>query len=208
MSFAVPASLRHVPLHEIAPGTRLYRNHAIGFPGASFNPCKGAPTRFAPLTDPDGACIPSLYAATSFDGAAYETIFRGIPSPYAAIPRQDLDQRGVSVIRPARPLRLVPFFSPELKGWKIDPEQVFRAAASVYPDCRALAALAWREFEKADGIVWASIRDSSARALLLFGDRIAPGDFDAEPPRSLASDPALLDDFIRAGDRAGFRIAR
>jgi hypothetical protein len=46
-----------------------------------------------------------------------------------------------------------------------------------YPFCRGLAEMAWRDNPDADGIVWSSIRDSAARAMLLCGDRLDPADF-------------------------------
>jgi len=32
------------------------------------------PTRFAPINDEDGQCVPSLYAAGTLEAAVYETI--------------------------------------------------------------------------------------------------------------------------------------
>lgn len=208
MTFALPGRVRPAGLHPVAAGTVLFRNHDAGYPGATFNPCLGAPTRFAPLARPDGTCIPTLYAATSFDGAAYETLFRGTPSPFSGIPRQVLDTRGVSRIAPRKALGLVPLFTPELLGLGLDPRAVFQPSQDVYPRCRALAELAWRDNPEAHGVVWTSVRDSSAQAMLLFGDRLARADFDEIDTRTVATDASLLDAFEVAGARAGFRIQR
>jgi hypothetical protein len=208
VSIVLPKNLRTIRFFRLSAGTALHRNHDRAYPGALFNPCLGAPTRFAPIHDDAGTCIPTLYAATTFDGAAYETIFRGIPSPYSAVPRQVLDTRGVSILRLRRDMDLVPFFTPELRGWGIDPEEFFRPAATAYASCRALAVQAWREFPNAHGTIWSSIRDSSAQAILLFGDRVSPADFDCAPPRHIDTDAGLLDEFLDAGARAGFLISR
>lgn len=208
MSFALPGRVRPARLHPLPTGTVLFRNHHVDYPGASFNPCLGEPTRFAPLSRPDGACIPTFYAATSFDAAAYETLFRGTPSPFAGVPRQDLDARGVSRIAPKRDLGLVPLFTPEIVGLGLDPQVVFRPSQLVYPACRRLAALAWRDNPAAHGVIWTSVRDNSAQAMVLFGDRLDRADFDEVDTRTTATDPGLLDALEAAGARAGFRIQR
>lgn len=207
-AFALPASARIRKLHKISAASALYRNHHADYPGASFNPCGGDPTRFAPLRTPSGDCIPTLYAATTFDAAAYETVFREPPGPFASYPRQKLQRRGVSRIAPKADLHLVPFFTPELAGFRLKEAEVFRPVETVYASCRALAEMAWRDNPSAQGIIWSSVRDSQAHAMLLFGDRLAPGDFDVLDIRMVATDPALLDELSDAAERSGTFISR
>lgn len=208
MPLALPASVRPAGLFTVDPGTRLFRNHHRDFGGATFNPCRGGATRFAPLLTPAGTCIPTFYAATTFDGAAYETMFRDPPSKYGGYRRQLLEDRGVSVIAPLRTLRLVGLFTPELRRLGVPPEEMFQAHDSVYPFCRALAEMAWQDNPDADGIVWSSVRDSAARAMLLFGDRLSPADFSVESVRLVATDPTLLDELNETAARCGSFIAR
>lgn len=191
----------------VPAGTSLHRVHHIDYPGASFNPCQGPETRFTPLRDGE-TCVPTFYAATSLDGAAYETIFRGIPSPYATIPRQALDDRGASAIEPRRDMTLVPLFSPELIGWGLDAGQVFSPNLSYYGFCQDLAAQIWKDNPGADGLIWTSVRDNSAQAMLFFEGRVRTTDFTTSLTREVRSDPSLLDDIAAAGRRAGFIIAR
>lgn len=195
-------------LTEIAAGTGLYRVHHTDFAGAAFNPCKGAPSRFAPIHTPAGVCIPTLYAARTLDAAAYETIFRGVPGPFAAIPRFALNARAVSRIAPRRPLRLVPMFAPELRGWGLDPRAVFAPSGPAYRLCRALAAGAWRDNPQAHGLIWTWVRDDSAKAMMLFGDRVGADDIDTLSTRAVHSDEAVLDALRKAGRRAGWIISR
>lgn len=208
MPFVLPASVRQASLFPVDLGTRLFRNHHRDFSGAAFTPCRGRATRFAPLRTPDGACIPTFYAATTFDGAAYETMFRDPPSKYGGYRRQLLEDRGVSVVAPVRTLRLVGLFTPELRRLDILPEEVFQAHDSVYPFCRGLAEMAWRDNPDADGIVWSSVRDSAAHAMLLFGDRLDPADFSVESIRLVETDPTLLDELSETAARCGSFIAR
>lgn len=208
MPLVSPAGVRSATFSTVDSGTRLFRNHHRDFGGASFNPCRGGATRFAPLLSPAGACIPTFYAATTFDGAAYETMFRDPPSKYGGYRRQLLEDRGVSVIAPLRTLRLVGLFTPELRRLGIPPEEMFRAHDSVYPFCRGLAEMAWRDNTDADGIAWSSVRDSAAHAMLLFGDRLDPADFSVESVRLVETDPTLLDELSETAARCGSFIAR
>jgi hypothetical protein len=52
--------------------------HGSSFRLAQFNPCKGQPTRFAPFLNAAGACVPTLYAATSRKAAVFGSIFHDI----------------------------------------------------------------------------------------------------------------------------------
>jgi hypothetical protein len=207
-TFVLPASARIARLHRIAADSVLFRNHHAEYPGAAFNPCAGDPTRFAPLRTPSGACIPTLYAATTFDATAYETVFRAPPGPFAAYPRHKLKHRGVSRIAPKADLTLVPFFTPELAGFDLREEAVFLPSETVYVACRALAELAWRDNPGAHGIVWSSVRDSAAHAILIFGDRLTPEDFTVLDIRMVANDPTLLDEISDTAARSGAFISK
>ena len=135
-------------------------------------------------------------------------MFRGTSGPFTPIPRQDLDVRGVSRIAPKAGLDLVPLFTPELIALGLDRTEFFRPSTKVYPVCRALAEMAWRDNEQAHGLIWNSVRDSSAAAMIIFGDRLSDTDFDLIDTREIATDETLLDELVTAGARAGFRISR
>ena len=53
-----------------------------------------------------------------------------------------------------------------------------------------------------------SVRDSAARAMLLFGDRMVPADFSVESVRLVETDPTLLDAMNETAARCGSFIAR
>jgi ABC-type multidrug transport system fused ATPase/permease subunit len=99
-----PSPFPNINTQTITKGTVLHRTHGAGFRSAQFNPCMGQPTRFAPFNDPSGACVPTLYAATSREAAAFESIFHDI-EPAAAFKTVRLDvveTRSVSRIAPKR----------------------------------------------------------------------------------------------------------
>ena len=195
-------------LHDLPTGLVLHRVHSDNYDGHGFNPCRGPEARFTHLKDAHGNCIPSLYAATTFDGAAYETIFRGRPSKFQVLPRQKIDDRVLSRLQLSETLELVPLFTPELSNWDLDPTGFFAAHVSVYPHCRALGFRCWRDNPTAQGLIWSSVRDSGAHAMLLFGDRIAPGVLRLLESRSVRTDSTALDDLEAAGNRAGWTIAK
>lgn len=114
----------------------------------------------------------------------------------------------MSVIAPVRTLRLVGLFTPELRRYGILPQEMFQPPDSVYPFCRSLAEMAWRDNPDADGIVWSSVRDSAAHAMLLFGDRLDSADFSVESVRLVETDPTLLDELSEIAARCGSFIVR
>ena len=75
------------PWQSLPASSQLYRSHDENYAGNEFSPCKGIPSRFAPLRRETEECIPTSYAATTLDGAAFETVFRGIPHKYESVVR-------------------------------------------------------------------------------------------------------------------------
>ena len=204
----LPTTATVSKLHVFQEGTYLYRVHDERFDGNSFNPCMGDATRFTHLHDRNGDCVATSYAATTLEGAAFETVFRGIPNKYQAVPRQLLDDRMISIVRPERSLQLVPLFTPELKAWDLDQAEIFAPRTDVYAFCRALAFRCWRNNPLADGLIWSSVQDSGAQAMLLFGDRIRSAELDVVSSRSVRTDPTALDDLESAGRRGGWFVSK
>lgn len=203
----LPNSTAQGKLFVLGAGSRLFRLHASKLSGDQFNPGSGT-SRFAPFKDENGRIIPTLYASTTFDGAAYETLFRERPAMYQAFPRQKLDDRAESRLLTTREVNLVALFTPELAAWNIKEEDLFTFDEGQYSLCRLPAAKIWNENPDADGMVWSSVRDSSANAMMLFEDRVAPGSLHVEKTRFVQSDADLLDELRRTATRAGIAIGR
>lgn len=204
----LPEDARVARLHPLPASLRLYRVHDGNCAGNAFSPCKGPETRFTHLRDRNGQCVLTSYAATTLNGAAYETVFRGIPDKFQSIPRQNLDDRMISILETAGKIELVPLFTPELKRWKIDPADFFEPSDAAYGDCRTLGFRAWRDNPDAHGLIWTSVQDSGAHAILLFGDRLNPRNLVVTSSRSVRTDPTALGDLETAGWRAGWTITR
>ena len=75
-----PTRLAAANLVDLPAGTIVERVHDRTRGGARFNPCHGAPTRFAPICDAEGNCVPSLYGADTLEAAIDETIFHDVPA--------------------------------------------------------------------------------------------------------------------------------
>lgn len=195
-------------LFTLPMSTELFRVHDVRFDGTAFNPCMGKATRFTHLFDKDGNCIPTAYAATTLDGAAYETLFRGTPNKYQSIPRQTLDDRTVSSLLLKTDLRLVPLFTPELRKCGIEADEFFKSSITAYDICRDLCFRVWRDNPTAQGIVWSSVQDSGAQAMLLFRDRVEQSALVLNWSKSVRTDHTALDALEDAGSRAGWTITK
>lgn len=194
--------------YELSVGTRLHRVHVIRFDGNSFNPCRGDPTRFAPFyRRDDGACVPTLYAATTFDAAAYETVFHDIDprTRFKTIRREALVSRAHSILEVARPLRLARFFRPDMMAWKVDAAEVVGAPAAAFATTARWAAGVHAADPALEGIVWTSNRCDPDCCVVLFGDRVEPDALHVRQRRQV-HDESLMRDFRAAAGRAAITI--
>lgn len=190
----------------IAVGEQLFRCHRLEFGGTDFNPGIGPAGRFTPLISPQGEVIPSLYAATSFDAAVYETLFRQESTPASRVFLSKVNAVGVSCISVRRELSLVPLFTPELRIWKVNERALFSPNLSSYIVCRTLASRIWRDNPKANGLVWRSHQDSESNAYLLFGDRFNKKDLLVKRTQSAGTDNQFHKQIYDAAQRAGIRV--
>ncbi len=182
-----PARVEPFGERTLPAGTRLWRVHSTVREPNVFNPCLGKPTRFAPLRDADGTCIPTLYAGRTRDASVFETIFRDLPP--LPLPRQvftrDIDGTAMAELRTSRLLRLAPLFNGDLA--------LVGQSRRTMIECHGLAAYAetarWaeaihRDLPELDGLLWTSRQQDEAHALLLFGTRVRRDDLEivsAEP---------------------------
>ncbi len=203
-----PSPFPPINVHLVPAGTVLHRTHARGLRPAQFNPCLGQPTRFAPLRDANGACIPGLYAATSREAAAFETIFHDI-EPDAAFKTVRLDvvaARSVSRVAPRRALRLAGLFAPDLKAWGLRRTDLIETPKSTYDQTVVWAGAIHKADGSLDGLIWTSRQCDPEQCVVLFGDRIDEAAFEEIERREVARDAALLLELRGYGRRAGIDI--
>ena len=95
-------------LTVLEAGALLHRVHDRELAPNAFNPCLGGPTRFAPIRDSDGRCVPSLYAGGTLVSAIYETVFHDVPAEAErkTVPRYQIDRRSYGTLQLRRAIRL------------------------------------------------------------------------------------------------------
>lgn len=162
---------------EWPKGKLIHRVHDSSFAGAGFNPCRGRPTRFAPIADARGVCVPSLYGAESFDTAVFESVLHNI-TPKAEVRRvyaSQLKRLAYSVLAPARKLVLVDLTAAGLHSVKVDLDELFGGAQRRYPKTARWAEAFFRQVPWAQGLLWVSRRNNTEQTVVLFEPRIPAG---------------------------------
>lgn len=200
------------PADHLAPntavlpsGSLVHRIHLSRFGGAAFNPCLGRPTRFAPITDAQGRCVPSLYAATTREAAIFETVFHDVPvnAAFKTVPLADVVARSHSLLATRRPLLLAQLRAPDLAKWGMTHRELVSAPASAYESTALWAQALHHRFPDLDGLAWTSNRCDPDSAMLLYGDRVEAGALERLSTTSVAGDESLLAAVREAGARAG-----
>lgn len=188
-------------------GKVLHRVHNRQFDGNAFNPCRGGPTRFAPIHGTHGRCIPSLYAADTVEAAIYETILHDVP-PYAvrkSVPRSALNMRRHTILRLRRGLCLASLRAPDLMRWGISREALIGGLPTQYARTALWAKAVHDRFQEIDGLFWTSNLCDPDAALLLFGDRVTAADLLVKDVRE-GSDSSFVQDVRNAAQRGNILV--
>ncbi len=207
-----PDALERPNVVELPRREVLHRVHGRAFAGNAFNPCRGGRTRFAPIHDGNGRCVPSLYAARTLAAALYETVFHDVPlagtgnaAAPRTVPRQAVEGRKHSVLLAQRPLRLVNLRAPDLTKWGVSREDLIGGPPTQFRITAQWAQAIHRQFDYVDGLIWTSKRSDPDAALLFFGDRVAADDILIAAVRD-GGDRSFLADVHAAAKRSGIRI--
>lgn len=192
----------------LSAGAIVERVHDRRYGARGFNSCKGAPTRFAPIRDAAGNCIPSLYAADTMEAAIYETIFHDVPvqADPGTVPKTLVQSRAHSRLEVLRDLRLASLRGPDLRRWGIDRNSLIAASPTLYAETARWACAIYRQFPEVEGLVWTSNRCDPDTAYLFFGGRVASGDFGISRTRDGQNNSTFLSDVRQAGLRSSIVI--
>jgi hypothetical protein len=165
----------------LSKGTEVHRFCSVKRAANAFNPCRGDPTRFAPLwttTSVGRICVPTLYIGETYEAAAFETVFRNLPP--IPFPRRiyevDLANQGHGKLVLNRDLRLGPLFHPNLGLIGQTRQSMIDTDATCYAETVQWAAAIHQGFPHLDGLVWTSHQHDGHRSYLLFGDRVSEAD--------------------------------
>jgi hypothetical protein len=172
-----PATLD--PLLKVWPsGADLWRVHKLDRRPAEFNPGVDS-GRFHPFSGSAGKPVATLYAASTWQGAVSETLFREVPLRGAPRTkrRAELELRAMSLLRLRREVKLVELRGTGLRRLRLQRRELIETEADQYSRSVRWAAALYQGVPQAGGLVWTSRLHDPSAAVVFFGDRVAEKDF-------------------------------
>ncbi|MCH7935935.1 MAG: RES family NAD+ phosphorylase [Proteobacteria bacterium] len=205
-----PKPFPKVKTKRYSSGLHLHRVHDGNYAGNQFNPCLGQPSRFAPLYAFDKKCVPTLYAADSFDAAVFESIFHDIPynASQKTVRREKIMAVAHSKLKTKRNLTLVPLYEPELRNWNITKTQLINTLPAAYGETVLWAQAIHAADQSAQGMIWTSRHCDPDLAMIFFEGRVNDDDFEVLETTFASKSSSLLDSFRGVGKRAGITITK
>lgn len=192
-------------------GTPFVRVYDPSYPPNGFNPGPGKAVvkgRFHFFEDETGGVVPALYGAATAEAAIAETIFHD--TPVKGFPRVVFESRLVRAsmvsVAPSRELRLVELHGFGLRRLEVTPEELTSTSAATYSQTIPWARALHQGLPDTDGLVWMSKQFNSAKAIVLFGDRVTTRELSVvDLPLPLLTGPGRT--FVdMAANRAGILI--
>jgi hypothetical protein len=189
-------------------GTIIHRVHDRQFGAMAFNPGKGN-SRFAPFAV-GGTPIPTAYAATSFECAAFETIFHDIAPTerFKSVYWSSIEPLVYSTMKLGRDVPLAPLFSADLMKFGVERGQLIDTPKSTYPQTRAWSPAIHEAVTRPEGMVWTSKRYDQEKAIMLFGSRVSTTDLLDHVSVDITTDPNCLAVLQEISQRTGIDIIR
>lgn len=159
----------------------MHRVHKNQYLPNIFNPSVKGNARFSPIRNTRGDIIPTLYAATTMQGAMMETVFHDVPykKGIKTVFKRHLAGEVHSTLMFHVDFNLVDLSKVALRKMGIKPEHLISTTKAHYPETRAWAEALYAEYPAAQGLLWTSRQDDRCNAVVLFGSRIEPSEFSA-----------------------------
>jgi hypothetical protein len=203
-----PDPLPQINLHQLPAGYVLHRNHLSAFRSGEFNPGLGGAMRFSPFWDGAGDCVPSLYAATTREAAAYESVFHDInlKAPFKTVKLDGVLKRSVSRIELKRPVKLAALFTPDLGALRLHRTDLIDTPRSHYGRTALWAKAIHDACAEAEGLIWTSRRCDPAMCAIFFGDRVKEADFNEIDCLDLSTHSMELLELRSFGRRSGITL--
>jgi len=188
----MPPATLHITRVTLPPQEVLHRVHLQTYHAAQFNPGHTGDARFSPIQNAQGQAIPTLYAANTFQAALMESVFHDVPhgSGFKLFDRRKLHGQVHSQLSIRTDLILADLTSKPLRKLGITRKQLIDTEKDQYPNTRLWAQAIHAQHPDVQGLYWTSRQDDSARAVVLFGDRIV----DDTLQQSVASRKLLEDE--------------
>lgn len=200
-----PATL-YVTLWKLPSRQVLHRVHQDLYKADQFNPSLKGNARFSPIRDAGGNSIPTLYAAVTFEAAAMESVFRDVAHVpgFKHYDKRKLEGHLHSRVKVKHALKLADLGSVALRKMGVQRKQLIDTEKDQYPATRRWAEAIHMQHPDIQGLSWISRQDDSARAVVLFGDRIPKGALQqVGDSRSLLKDEQVYAELLNLADRAG-----
>jgi hypothetical protein len=194
----------------LSSGQVLRRVHLAKYKGTQFNPGFDGNARFSPIRAASGRPIATLYAAATFDAAAMESVFHDVAHApgFKHYDRRKLEGQVLSEVRVRHGLRLADLGSLALRKLGVQRRQLIDTEKDQYPATRRWAEAIHTRHPDIQGLSWVSRQDDSARAVVLFGDRVPAGTLQpVGRSRSLLEDEPVLLALLDLAARIGVDIA-
>ncbi len=189
-------------------GTKLFRIHDPALAGSAANPGIGGLSRFAPLARLSGGCLPTLYAASTFEAAVHESIFHDVP--YDRGPKfvrfDKVASRALSIIKLGRDVELARLHAPDLSRLGLSRAQLVDTLPMAYKKTARWAQAFHRAKASVGGLVWTSRRCDPAKAYVFFEDRVGATSWSVIARHELNNAPAQLEEIRMFAQRAGITL--
>lgn len=208
-STPVPQDKLHVTLTSLVKGEMLHRVHQDKYLADQFNPGVLGNSRFSPIQDEHGNPIPTMYGGTTMACALMETVFHDVPytAGFKSFDKNKLVGQVHSTIQVGHELQLADLATVPLHKLGVTRKQLIDTEKEQYPATRKWAEAIHRQCPQAQGLSWISRQDDSARAVILFGDRIPDGVLrPTGNSSSLLDDGSAYDAVLDLADRIGVNI--
>ena len=203
-----PATL-HLTLTLLSQGQILHRVHQEQYRADQFNPGLRGNARFSPIGSHQRSPIPTLYGGTTMDCALMETVFHDVPhaAGFKSFDKGKLFGHVHSVIEVTQLLKLADLASVALRKLGVTRRQLIDTEKDQYPATRQWAEAIHRQCPQAQGLSWVSRQDDSARAVMLFGDRVPSGAIRSHGvPAGLIESADIYDAVLALAERIGVVI--
>jgi len=204
-----PPPMLHVSRVRWRSGNVLHRIQLEDYPGEVFNPGIRGNALFSPIKDAAGALIPTLYAGDSFECAAMETVFHDVPyvAGVKTYDKAKLTGQTYSQLQAAHDLFLADLSSKALRKLGVRRDQLIDTEKDQYPMTRRWAEAIHAQEPDIQGLCWTSRQDDSAKAVVLFGDRIPAGVLTpVSTPLGVAADAACYGALLALAEHIGVWI--
>lgn len=157
------------------------RVHGSAYLPGVFNQSVQGNARFSPIRDTKRNIIPTLYAATSMQGALMETVFHDVPYKRGlkSVARARLKDRVYSTIRFHIDFQLIDLSKVALRKMGVKPEHLINTTKAHYPETRLWVEALYEQYPAAQGLLWTSRQDDRSLAVVLFGTRVKSSDVSA-----------------------------